>query len=116
MEGELLSLLAAFCWALGASIYKKSLSNVNPLVLNLFRSSSAALLLFLLLLLIHGLDHLSKLSPILIGLICFTSLITWGLGDSLYFLSLKIIGVGKTVPLTSSYPFFCVTDQYPNAR
>ena len=106
MEGELLSLLAAFCWALGASIYKKSLSNVNPLVLNLFRSSSAALLLFLLLLLIHGLNHLSKLSPILIGLICFTSLITWGLGDSLYFLSLKIIGVGKTVPLTSSYPFF----------
>jgi len=43
MEGELLSLSAAFCWALGASIYKKSLSNVSPLILNLFRSSSAAL-------------------------------------------------------------------------
>ena len=106
MEGELLSLSAAFCWALGASIYKKSLSNVSPLILNLFRSSSAAMLIFLLLFPLQSLNHISKLSLSLAGLICFTSLVTWGLGDTLYFLGLKLIGVGKTVPMTYSYPLF----------
>ncbi len=106
MEGELLSLSAAFCWALGASIYKRSLSNVSPLTLNLFRSSSAAMFIFLMLLPSQSLNHMSELPLSLAGLICFTSLITWGLGDTLYFLGLKLIGVGKTVPMTYSYPLF----------
>ena len=106
MEGELLSLSAAFCWALGASIYKRSLSNVSPLTLNLFRSSSAAMFIFLMLFPLQRLNHLSKLSLSLAGLICFTSLVTWGLGDTLYFLGLKLIGVGKTVPMAYSYPLF----------
>jgi len=106
MEGELLSLSAAFCWALGASIYKRSLSNVSPLILNLFRSSSAAMFIFLLLLPSQSLSHMSELPLSLAGLICFTSLITWGLGDTLYFLGLKLIGVGRTVPMAYSYPLF----------
>ena len=104
MIGELLSLSAAFCWALGASIYKRILLNVNPIILNLFRSSSAAVFIFLLLFPFNSLNHLSELSSALAGLICLISLVTWGLGDTLYFLSLKIIGVGKTVPMTYSYP------------
>jgi len=106
MEGELLLLSAAFCWALGASIYKRSLSNVSPLTLNLFRSSSAAMFIFLMLLLSQSLNHMSELSLSLAGLVCFTSLVTWGLGDTLYFLGLKLIGVGRTVPMTYSYPLF----------
>lgn len=106
MEETLLPLLAAFCWALGASIYKRSLSNVSPIILNLFRSSSAASFIFLILFPLHSLNNLCKLSLALAGLICFTSLLTWGLGDTLYFLGLKMIGVGKTVPMTYSYPLF----------
>ena len=106
MEGELLSLSAAFCWALGASIYKRSLSNVSPLTLNLFRSSSAAMFIFLMLLPSQSLSHMPELPLSLAGLICLTSLVTWGLGDTLYFLGLKLIGVGKTVPMTYSYPLF----------
>jgi len=62
--------------------------------------------IFLMLLPSQSLNHMSELPLSLAGLICFTSLITWGLGDTLYFLGLKLIGVGKTVPMTYSYPLF----------
>ena len=47
MFGEILVIGATLCWALGASLYKRGLLNVDPLIFNLLRSIPAAVYAFI---------------------------------------------------------------------
>ncbi|MEM2910273.1 MAG: DMT family transporter [Nitrososphaerota archaeon] len=108
MLGEMLTLLAAFCWAAGANLYKVGLRSMSPIKLNLVRSCAAAVfLLVFVLALDKGEYFLLLLTPSAIYLIA-ASLVGWALGDTLYLVSLKHIGVSRAVPLTYSYPLFLV--------
>lgn len=106
MLGEALALLAAFCWAAGAGLYKRSMRRVNPIGLNFIRSVPAAFFLFLMTTALGRLDSFSKLDPATTIYVVGASVITWLIGDSLYFLGLKSIGVSRTVPIAYSYPLF----------
>ena len=106
MLGELLTIIAALCWALGASLYKKSLLNVRPVTLNLFRSFSATIYAFLVLYLLGKWSLLSELDMASLAYIGFSSLLVLAVGDMLYFTGLKSVGVAKTVPIAYSYSIF----------
>ena len=106
MLGELLTIIAALCWALGASLYKKSLLNVRPVTLNLFRSFSATIYAFLVLYLLGKWSLLSELDMASLAYIGFSSLLVLVVGDMLYFTGLKSVGVTKTVPIAYSYSIF----------
>ena len=62
-------IMAAFCWALGASLYKKAIFDLNPLMFNFLRSISVLIYAFLLLLLGKWslLFELDLVSPVMIG-------------------------------------------------
>jgi drug/metabolite transporter (DMT)-like permease len=106
MLGEALALLAAFCWAAGAGFYKRSMRSVDPVGLNLVRSIPATVFLFLMTLLSGSLDSFSKLDLAIAGQAIGASLISWLIGDTLYFLGLRSIGVSRAVPIAYSYPLF----------
>lgn len=106
MLGEILTIVAALCWALGASLYKKSLLNVRPVTLNLFRSFPATIYAFLVLYLLGKWTLLSELNMVSIAYIGIASLLVLGVGDILYFSGLKFVGVAKTVPIAYSYSIF----------
>ena len=106
MLGEFFTIIAALCWALGASLYKKSLLNVRPVTLNLFRSFSATIYAFLALYLLGKWSLLSKLDMVSLACIGFSSLLVLAVGDMLYFTGLKFVGVAKTVPIAYSYSIF----------
>jgi uncharacterized membrane protein len=106
MLGEALALLAAFCWSAGAGFYKRSMRSVDPVGLNLVRSIPATAFLFLITLLSGSLDSFSKLDLIIAGQAIGASLISWLIGDTLYFLGLRSIGVSRAVPIAYSYPLF----------
>jgi len=104
--GEIASLSAALCWAISAILYKKSLEKVDAILANFIRTIPAAIFVFVLVLLIGEFWKISYLpywSLVYLVLGTFTGL---GIGDGLYFLSLKYIGVGRAVPITSTYPLF----------
>ncbi len=106
MIGEIASLSAALCWAISAILYKKSLEKVDAILANFIRTIPAAIFVFVLVLLIGEFWKISYLpywSLVYLVLGTFTGL---GIGDGLYFLSLKYIGVGRAVPITSTYPLF----------
>ncbi|MEM2133424.1 MAG: DMT family transporter [Candidatus Jordarchaeaceae archaeon] len=106
MIGEIASLSAALCWAISAILYKKSLEKVDAILANFIRTIPAAIFVFILVLIIGEFWKVSYLpywSLIYLVLGTFTGL---GIGDGLYFLSLKYIGVGRAVPITSTYPLF----------
>ena len=106
MLGEALTLLAAFCWSAGAGFYKRSMRSVDPVGLNLVRSIPATAFLFLMTLLSGGLDSFHKLDLAIAGQAVGASLISWLIGDTLYFLGLRSIGVSRAVPIAYSYPLF----------
>lgn len=106
MLEELLPIAAALCWALGASLYKKSLLNVRPVTLNLFRSLPATIYAFLVLYLLGKWSLLSQLNMVSVAYIGISSLLVLAVGDILYFTGLKSAGVAKTVPIAYSYSIF----------
>jgi len=106
MLGELLTITAALCWALGASLYKKGMLNVGPVTLNLFRSLPATVYAFLALYLLGKWIFLSELDMVSLAYISISSLLVLAAGDTLYFIGLKSVGVAKTVPIAYSYSIF----------
>jgi DME family drug/metabolite transporter len=106
MLGELLIVIAALCWALGASLYKKGVLNVGPVKLNFFRSLPAAVYAFLALYLLGRWTFLYDLDVVSLAYISIASLLVLAAGDTLYFIGLKSVGVAKTVPIAYSYSIF----------
>lgn len=106
MLGEILTIVAALCWALSASLYKKSLLNVRPVTLNFFRSLPATVFAFLILYLLGKWALLSKLTVVPLAHIGIASLLVLAVGDIFYFSGLKFVGVAKIVPIAYSYSIF----------
>lgn len=106
MFGELLIIVAALLWAVGASLYRKGLLNVGPGMLNLFRSAPVAIYAFLVLYLLGKWSLLYKLDVLSVTYIGVSAILVLAVGDTFYFIGLKSIGVAKTVPIAYSYSIF----------
>lgn len=106
MFGEILIITAALCWALGASLYKKGLLNVGPLTLNFFRSLPVTIYAFLALYLLRKWSLLYELDIVSVAYIGISSFLVLAVGDTLYFIGLRFVGVAKTVPIAYSYSIF----------
>ena len=106
--GEICAILAALCWALGASLYKKASQNVPTLEFNLVRSSLAAVYSFLVLFLLGSWNSFLKIDFFTIMIMGISSILVLVAGDTLYFIGLKTIGVTKTVPITYSYSILVI--------
>lgn len=106
MIGELAALGAAVCWTVSAVLYKGVLAEVKPLPANTVRCVGTSVFLILCLILVGKFSVLSSLPVYVVFLACASGLIGLGLGDTLYFLSLEILGVARAVPITCTYPLF----------
>ena len=106
MIGELAALGAALSWTVSALLYKKALEKVNPVSANIIRLSCTSGVLLVFLLVIGKLWVLWDL-PVQIAVLAIVSgLVGLGLGDTLYLVSLRMVGVARAVPLTCTYPLF----------
>ncbi|MFX1474811.1 MAG: EamA family transporter, partial [Promethearchaeota archaeon] len=105
------AVIAAFCWAVSAALYKKGAANVSPITANVLRSTPAlvALVIIGLLLNVYPLVCLLTLSDL--WLIIGSSVFAFVIGDVLYFVSLQRIGISRATPLTAIYPLFVVVLQ-----
>lgn len=86
--------------------YKESMRNVNSIGLNFIRSIPATMFLLAMVLLLGSLDSFHMLDPAIATRAISASIISWLLGDTLYFLGLRGIGISRAVPLAYSYPVF----------
>jgi DME family drug/metabolite transporter len=100
--------MAAFFWALGASLYRKAIHDMNAIRFNLIRSTSVAIYAFLLLSLLRKWSFFFNLDFNTITIMGISTLLVLVAGDSLYFIGLRTIGVTKTVPITYSYSILVV--------
>lgn len=106
MMGEFAALGAAVSWTVSALLYRKALSETKPVSANIVRLTltSAVLLAFLVAAGLIGV--LANLPMSVVVLASVSGVIGLGLGDTLYMVSLKMIGVARAVPVTCTYPLF----------
>jgi DME family drug/metabolite transporter len=106
MMGELAALGAALSWTVSAMLYRKALSETKPLSANIVRLTSTSAMLLIFLAMVGKLSFLTSLSMDVVVLAGFSGVIGLGIGDTLYMMSLKSIGVARAVPITCTYPLF----------
>jgi len=106
MIGELASLGAALCWTVSAALYKVALSDAKPVSANISRCISTTVFFIACLGATGRLQYLATLRVDSLLLAGLSGAVGLCVGDTLYMLSLKLIGVSRAVPVTCTYPLF----------
>ena len=106
MIGELAALGAAICWTVSAIMYKEALLKTKPVSANIVRLVCTSIILVAYLAIIGKFGVLMNLPAYAVVLACVSGIIGLGFGDTLYMMSLKLIGVARAVPITCVYPLF----------
>ena len=106
MIGELAALGAAICWTISAILYKEALLKTKPISANIVRLVCTSIILVACLAIIGKFGVLMNLPAYVVVLACISGIIGLGFGDTLYMMSLKLIGVARAVPITCTYPLF----------
>ncbi|UCG93245.1 MAG: DMT family transporter [candidate division WOR-3 bacterium] len=105
--GEGLSLLSAVLWAVAVILFRKSGEKVHPLALNMFKNTLA----FVLLLPTMWLFGETLIRPVPSSayiLLLLSGVIGIGLGDTLFFTSLNLLGAGLTGIVICLYSPFII--------
>ena len=106
MLGELAALGAALCWTVSAALYKVALSDAKPVSANISRCISTTVFFIACLGVTGRLQYLAALRLDSLLLAGVSGVIGLCVGDTLYMLSLKLVGVSRAVPVTCTYPLF----------
>jgi DME family drug/metabolite transporter len=106
MIGEFAALGAAISWTVSALLYRKALSETKPISANIIRLTLTSVVLLVFLVAVGMLGVLTSLPTNVAVLASVSGIIGLGFGDTLYMVSLKMIGVARAVPVTCTYPLF----------
>jgi DME family drug/metabolite transporter len=106
MIGELAALGAAVCWTVSAILYKEGLRSLKPVSANIVRLASTSVFLIGCIFVLGKIELLASLPLNIAVLATVSGILGLGLGDTLYMVSLKRIGVARAVPITCTYPLF----------
>ena len=106
MIGEIAALGAAISWTVSAVLYKKALLQAKPVSANIVRLACTATVLLALLVALGKTEVMMTLPQNVIVLAIVSGVIGLGVGDTLYMMSLKDVGVARAVPITCTYPLF----------
>jgi DME family drug/metabolite transporter len=106
MIGELAALGAAVSWTISAMLYGRALQQTKPISANIVRLSGTAAVLLILLVVYAEFTAFANLRLDLVALAAASGIIGLGLGDTLYMVSLNLMGVARAVPITCIYPLF----------
>lgn len=105
--GVLLALLAAFCWGMGASLYKIVIKTEHSLFLTIaIRGSIAVPFIAIVTFFVNGFASLGILfTPDVLPILLISSVFV-SIGDLSFFGSLQRMDVSKAMPIASIYPLF----------
>jgi drug/metabolite transporter (DMT)-like permease len=106
MIGELAALGASISWAIAPILYRKALLNTKPISANIVRCATNAGFLVVVLLVFGLAGALASLPTETMVLVVVSGVIGLGVGDTLYMIGLKYVGVSRAVPLAATYPLF----------
>jgi drug/metabolite transporter (DMT)-like permease len=109
VSGEAGALLAAALWAVSVVMLTVQTRRIGAISVNALRSLAAALFVLLLIPFTGALGDLRGISASTAVAVVGSGVLAMGLGDSLYFASLPLLGVSRAVPISSGlYPLLAL--------
>jgi drug/metabolite transporter (DMT)-like permease len=106
-----LALVTALFWAISAACYRRGEEGLSSITANFVRVIPPFLVLAALALVAGVLPLVSSLTLWTIVLIVVSGLFAFVIGDNMYFVALRSIGVSRATPITYLYPLFVVAIQ-----
>jgi drug/metabolite transporter (DMT)-like permease len=109
VSGEVGALLAAVCWAVSSTIFTAQARRIGPLSVNAVRSFFAALFVLLLVPFFGSIGELREMSVSTLVALVGSGILAMGLGDSLFFASLPLMGASRAIPISNGlYPLLAL--------
>lgn len=106
--GVLAALVSAFSWAASAILIKAGMRDKSPIAANIFRLYAVSLM-FVAVFLVNGtFSKLPSLSGKELAVAFISAQFGFVIGDYFYLSALKLMGVSRTVPITSTYPLWAI--------
>ncbi len=105
-QGEFLSVISAVAWAAAVILFRISGRKVNPLALNLFKSTLAGLLLLATARLLSPAESLQDWRTV--SILAFSGLFGIALSDTLFFICLNKLGASLTAIIECLYSPFVI--------
>ncbi|WP_148882364.1 DMT family transporter [Thermococcus aciditolerans] len=106
--GVLAALASAFSWAASTILIKAGMRDKSPVAANIFRLYAVSVM-FAVIFLINGtFSKVAGLSPKLLAVAFVSGAFGFVIGDYFYLNALKMMGVSRTVPITSTYPLWAI--------
>ena len=111
MVGEIAALAGAFTWALTTVLVKGPVSRMGAIAVNTIRTWVGAFVFLAILLATGGIGELLATPPQTALLLALAIIVGLGIGDTLYFESVQLIGVSRALPISGTYPLptFAIT-------
>ena len=106
--GVLAAITSAVSWGAATILIKVGMRNKNPVTVNIFRLYVVSII-FAAIFLINGTFSIITSLPAKLLLVAFVSAqFGFVIGDYFYFHALNLLGVSRTVPITSTYPLWAI--------
>ncbi|WP_456326480.1 DMT family transporter [Palaeococcus sp. (in: euryarchaeotes)] len=106
--GVLSALTAAFGWALSSVLIKIGMRNKKAVSVNIIRLYVVSIIYAIVFLFTGGFKEIASLSSKQLLIAFISGQFGFVIGDYFYLNALKITGVSRTVPVTSSYPLWTI--------
>lgn len=104
MIGEIAALGCAFTWAVTSIIVKRPVIELGPVAVNLIRTWVGAAVYWGVVLATGKADQILLIPPYSLFALVISMVVGLGIGDTLYFRSLQLIGVSRALPISGSFP------------
>ncbi|ASJ07019.1 DMT family transporter [Thermococcus pacificus] len=106
--GILAALISALSWASSTILLKVGMRDRTPVAVNIIRLYIVAVA-FAVIFLVNGtFSQVLALSPELLAIAFISSMFGFVIGDYFYLHALNMMGVSRTVPITSTYPLWVI--------
>ena len=104
MWGEVLAIMSAVTWASSTVLSAEALKKVDPIRSNAVKSFLSAVLMLPIAFAAGEMSNLSEVSIQAVLLVIAAAVIGFGIGDTLLFRSIMIVGVSRAYTITYTYP------------
>jgi len=106
--GVLAAIVSALSWASSTILIKVGMKNKSPVAANIFRLYAVSVMFAVIFLISGTFSKVFALPPELLLATFVSAQFGFVIGDYFYFNALKLMGVSRTVPITSTYPLWVI--------
>ncbi len=106
MLGETLAIITALIWAVSTILSVEALKEVEPIRLNAVNTLFSALIMFPIAFLAGDMYSLHEVNLVSLFLVILSALIGMGVGETLFYRSVPLLGVSRAYTVAFMFPLF----------